>query len=341
MPLFTQTVSGDRCGCYGGRGRFVAQQCIRRGYLDKNDCAFDAVARQSVLHVQSVIRVNQIESTRADGIGNDEAALHTPEAAQLFREAFGKDGRRSDDVGLQLAGAARPTENYKALRERIVEFHGKYGTRSRSFRRLFREYVQLARASEQGLARRAATGVGDGGRRYRPKSVVAGFLAADNLRYLAEQEGIHVCQGNIWSQYAIDNGDGEGSISYPYYPSKEHFCKPAQGRDDFIDCVNLDGWTCDFVTARRAGCGKTHNSRMGVGPIETFLNLGPVDGMKQIMATTAAHFGAGFDLNRFAWLTTCWELSLLGDSRPGYHDMQLDCMTRWLTQDPGTLAGEP
>jgi len=29
-----------------------------------------------------------------------------------------------------------------------------------------------------------------------------------NLRYLAEEEGIHVCQGTIWSQYGIDNGDG-------------------------------------------------------------------------------------------------------------------------------------
>ena len=89
--------------------------------------------------------------------------------------------------------------------------------------------------------------VGDG---YRPKSVIAGFLSAENLRYLAEEEGIHVCQGNIWSQYAVDNGDGEGSISYPYYPSLEHFCKPAQGQKDLIDCVNLDGWTIDFLCAR-------------------------------------------------------------------------------------------
>lgn len=90
---------------------------------------------------------------------------------------------------------------------------------------------------------------------YRPQSVIAGFLSAENLRYLAEEEGIHVCQGNIWSQYAVDNGDGEGSISYPYYPSREHFCKPAQGKEDLIDCVNLDGWTVDFLTARFSGIG--------------------------------------------------------------------------------------
>jgi len=51
------------------------------------------------------------------------------------------------------------------------------------------------------------------GHGYRPRSVVAGYLAAENLRYLAEREGIHVAQGNIWSQYAIDNGDGDGSVN--------------------------------------------------------------------------------------------------------------------------------
>ena len=104
---------------------------------------------------------------------------------------------------------------------------------------------------------------------YRPQSVIAGFLAAENLRYLAEAEGIHVCQGNIWSQFAVDNQDGDGSICYPYYPSIEHFCKPAQSPADLIDCVNLDGWTMDFLAARRAGFDGGFNSRMGVGPIET------------------------------------------------------------------------
>lgn len=88
---------------------------------------------------------------------------------------------------------------------------------------------------------------------YRPQCAIAGFLAADKQRYLVEQENIHVCQGTNWSQYGIDNGDGGGSISYPYYPSREHYCKPSQGMADFIDCVCLDGWTCDFLTVRSPG----------------------------------------------------------------------------------------
>jgi hypothetical protein len=164
------------------------------------------------------------------------------------------------------------------------------------------------------------------GNGFKPKSVVAGFLAAENQQYLAEKENIHVCQGNIWSQYAIDNQDGDGSICYPYYPSKEHFCKPAQSKADFIDCVNLDGWTCDFLAARREGFKDGFNSRMGVGPIETIGNHGPQKGLEQMIATTAAHFDQGFSLNGFAWVTDCWEISLI---KPIGH---LETLTTWLTE---------
>jgi len=161
------------------------------------------------------------------------------------------------------------------------------------------------------------------GKGYRPLSIVAGFLASKNQEYLSEKEGIHVCQGNIWSQYSIDNQDGDGSVSYPYYPSKEHFCKPAQGKGDFIDCVNLDGWTMDFLAARRAGFAEGFNSRMGVGPIETIGKYGAKIGIEEMMHTTAIHFDKGFELNGFAWVTNCWELSLPYD---------VSDLTEWLSE---------
>jgi hypothetical protein len=145
---------------------------------------------------------------------------------------------------------------------------------------------------------------------YRPQCVVAGFLDAENQRLLAADEGIHVCQGQIWSQHGIDNGDGDGGICYPYYPSREHYLKPAQGAADFVDCVCLDGWTCDFLTARREGFAGGFNSRLGVGPIETVGNLGRDVGRKEMMDTTAMHFDSGYSLNGFGWVTGIWEVSI-------------------------------
>jgi hypothetical protein len=114
----------------------------------------------------------------------------------------------------------------------------------------------------------------------------------------------------IWSQHGIDNGDGDGGICYPYYPSREHYLKPAQGRADFIDCVCLDGWTCDFLTARREGFEGHFNSRQGVGPIETVQDLGEQVGRREMMDTTAMHFDAGHALNGFGFVTGIWETSL-------------------------------
>jgi hypothetical protein len=99
--------------------------------------------------------------------------------------------------------------------------------------------------------------ISDHGRRQvSPQCLVAGFMDAGKPALPRQDEGIHVCQGQIWSQHGIDNGDGDGGICYPYYPSREHYLKPAQGPADFIDCVCLDGWTCDFLSARREGLSR-------------------------------------------------------------------------------------
>jgi hypothetical protein len=203
------------------------------------------------------------------------------------------------------------TANYIKIRELIVGYHYKYGDEitfipGAYFANAYNTTAQVNKDLHEGLAKVSEI-VGNG---YRPQSVVAGFLSAKNQEFLANEENIHVCQGNIWSQYAIDNQDGDGSVCYPYYPSKEHFCKPAQGKDDFIDCVNLDGWTMDFLAARREGFAEGFNSRMGVGPIETLGKYGPEVGLKEMLHTTAIHFDRGFELNGFSWVTNCWELCL-------------------------------
>jgi len=280
-----------------------------------------------ILTFNSVIRVNQIEVTRSRNDGFDEAERHTPENVRALREAFAAGWPGAPMTwAFSWRALFDERENYRRIRALISEFHARFGDDvtfipGAFFANAYNTREQVDRDLHEGLAR--VSGIMGAG--FRPRSVIAGFLSSANQRTLAESEGIHVCQGNIWSQYAIDNQDGDGSICYPYYPSTEHFCKPAQGRRDFIDCVNLDGWTCDFLAARREGLdwAKGQNSRMGVGPIETIGWFGPEVGLAQMVETTAAHFDAGVELNGWGWVTNCWEVSLV--PQIGH----LDVLTRW------------
>ena len=265
-----------------------------------------------ILTFVTVIRVNQIEVSRDRNVGEDEAKLHTVGGVRSLRDAFGKAflGGRMTWAFSWLA-LQDQRENYQAIRKQVVEYHRQFGDEitfipGAYFAPMYNSREQVNQDLHDAL-KLVSEMVGDG---YRPQCVIAGFLAADNQRYLAERENIHVCQGTIWSQYGIDNGDGDGSISYPYYPSREHYCKPAQGSADFIDCVCLDGWTCDFLTARRPGFAGGFNSRMGLGPIETLMNLGPKTGLKEQVFTTALHFDDGFQRNGFGWATVIWEVVL-------------------------------
>lgn len=272
---------------------------------------------QRFLTLNTVVRVRQIEVTRDVAHGPDESSIHTPAEARTFREAIEAawPGARITWAFSWLAlHDERP--QYRELHALIVSYQKKFGDEitfipGAYFSNMYNTREQVNRDLHDGL-KRVSEIVGGG---YLPQSVVAGFLAAENLRYLAEVEGIHVCQGNIWSQYAVDNGDGEGSIAYPYYPSREHFCKPARNQKDLIDIVNLDGWTVDFLAARIPGRkivgDELWRSRQGVGPIETVLDMGTERGTKSMLATTAAHFDDGFARNGFAWVTCGWEMGLV------------------------------
>ncbi|MEO7714849.1 MAG: DUF3863 domain-containing protein [Capsulimonas sp.] len=258
------------------------------------------------------VRVNQIEARRDKNVGEDEAEFNTPDQMQLQRDTFGEafpGGRMTWAVSWEALTDKR--EQYVQVRKMLAGFHQDFGDEitflpGGYFAPMYNTREEINQALHEGLALIGEI-VGGG---YRPKSVVAGYMAAANLEYLAKHEGIHVCQGNIWSQHGIDNGDGDGAVSYPYYPSTEHFLKPAQGKSDFIDCVNLDGWTCDFLSARSNGFSHG-NSRLGLGPIETIYNHGLELGIQEQMHTTALHYDDGFSRNGFAWLTAIWEVSLV------------------------------
>ena len=260
----------------------------------------------------SILRVNQIEVTPTRNIGEDEAADNRPERVRSRREAFARGcpgGKMTWAVSWLALKDSR--KEYQEARKLLAGYHDRYGDEitfipGGYFAPMY-DTREHNRASIHAALGMISTMVGGG---YRPECLVAGFMDAENQRLLAQDEGIHVCQGQIWSQHGIDNGDGDGGICYPYYPSREHYLKPAQGKQDFIDCVCLDGWTCDFLAARREGFEGGFNSRLGVGPIEAVGNLGSAAGRKEMMDTTAMHFDRGAVLNGFGFVTSIWELSI-------------------------------
>jgi hypothetical protein len=264
----------------------------------------------------SVVRVNQIEVTPTRSIGEDEVPDNSPDHIRSRREAFARgcpNGKMTWAISWLALNDTR--QQYKDARRLLASYHDRYGDEITFIPGGYFAPMYDTREHIRVTIHKALQLVSDMvGNRYRPQCLVAGFMDAENQRFLATKEGIHVCQGQIWSQHGIDNGDGDGGICYPYYPSREHYLKPAQGPADFIDCVCLDGWTCDFLAARRNGFEGGFNSRMGVGPIETVGNLGESAGRKEMMATTAMHFDQGHALNGFAWVTAIWEVSIGHDN---------------------------
>jgi hypothetical protein len=258
------------------------------------------------------VRVNQIEVTPDRSIGLDESPDNSPNRIRERRDAFARgcpQGKMTWAISWLALNDNR--KEYQEARKLLASFHDRYGDEITFIPGGYFAPMYDTRENNRQTINKAlaliSTMVGNG---YRPQCIVAGFMDSENQRFLATEEGIHVCQGQIWSQHGIDNGDGDGGICYPYYPSREHYLKPAQGPSDFIDCVCLDGWTCDFLSARREGFQGGFNSRMGVGPIETVGNLGQTVGRKEMMDTTAMHFDRGHALNGFGWVTAIWELSI-------------------------------
>lgn len=268
-----------------------------------------------VTHV-SVVRVNQIEVTPDRSIGLDESPDNSPALIRARREAFAQgcpNGKMTWAISWLALHDDR--KEYQEARKLLASYRDRYGDEvtfipGGYFAPMYNTREQTRRTIHNALGM-VSRMVGGG---YRPECVVAGFLDAENQRYLAIDEGIHVCQGQIWSQHGIDHGDGDGGICYPYYPSREHYLKPAQGPGDFVDCVCLDGWTCDFLAARREGFTGGFNSRLGVGPIEAVGNLGEAAGRKEMLDVTEVHFDRGHSLNEFGWVTGIWEVSVGHDA---------------------------
>jgi len=275
-------------------------------------------------------------------IDRDESFAHTLAVVRNLRNAFAKNnphGRLTWGFTLPALEDKRP--NYVDIRKYVIECQQKYGDEISYFPGYFpamylpRERVNRDMSEAIQIIAHLAGG------KYRPDCIMGGFLSADNLAYLAEKENIHAAHAVIWSQHEVDGGGADGSLSYPYYPSREHFCKPAQGKSDFIDCVSLDGWSVDFLNATVSGGVQGTNiyngasSRRGVGPIESYGEWGIEMGNLSVMHTQSIHFDRGFELNGFGWIPNIWEAALakIPERQHSWWDdtFAFRAMEKWIT----------
>ncbi|MDQ1123535.1 DUF3863 domain-containing protein [Microbacterium trichothecenolyticum] len=280
------------------------------------------------LTVNTIVRRHQIEATRDRSLWEDETDLHSAELVERFSDAV-----RNAVPGASLTWALSwgaltdDSPRYRDIRRTIARlaadhdddvtfvpggfFANLYGTRDEVARDIS-DAVDLLHTHFD----RATT------------SLVAGFLSADNIAR-ARDLGIRTVQGNIWSQFDIDLQDGDGSLAYPYYPSRDHFLVPGRG-EDRIDAVQLDGWTVDLVAARGAGMSSQFNSRLGLGPIETLHRLPRAEALRELDATSEAHLNdRNVARNGLGWLTVNYEISEV--ARGLAHDpTTLDAWAGWL-----------
>src|ERR1700733_3959149 len=149
----------------------------------------------------SVVRVNQIEVTPTRSIGEDESADNSTDHIRSRREAFARGcphGKMTWAISWLALNDNR--QQYKDARRLLASYHDRYGAEitfipGGYFAPMYDTREHNQEPINQAL-RLIAAMVGNG---YRPQSLVAGFLDADGQRYLASEEGIHGCQGQIWS----------------------------------------------------------------------------------------------------------------------------------------------
>lgn len=276
------------------------------------------------LNFMTAVRLQNYENTRARGhrSGGNERDRHTPEIALKMRTILADAFPGARITWAWSWGALNDKEqNYVELRKLMVRFVKEYGDEMTlwpgvDFEDKFNTVEQSKKDLHEGLEL-VSRMVGNG---YRPKSVIAGIMSVEVMKFLAENEGIHVVQGQIWSQFNVDGQGGDGGIIYPYYPSRSHYLKPAQGLrggDDFLDMVNVDGWSVDFFAARNNGWG----SRDGIGPLETHggYGLGMDGGTREMMHVTDVHFNdVAVARNGFGFLPDIWELCNFAWLDPNY-----------------------
>jgi hypothetical protein len=285
------------------------------------------------LTINTVVRHHQIEATRTNWLWEDERELHSAAVVERFSKAV-RDAIPGAQITWAISWGALhdDSERYREVRRALKRACADHGD----------DVVFVPGgyfANLYGTRDEVARDIADAGKRIadefgsNPRSLVAGFLSGENIARAAD-EGITAVQGTIWSQFDIDLQDGDGSIAYPYYPSRRNFIVPGRG-DDSVPIPTFDGWTVDLVAARTAGMsgagdGMQYNSRLGLGPIETLHRLPRAEAFSELDGTSEAHLNdRNVERNGLGWLTVNYEIAEV--SRGLQHDPTiLGAWSDWL-----------
>ena len=170
----------------------------------------DALGR--VLSLSTVVRYWTVETTRTDHILGNESAIHTVAACTAFRAAVSA-GWPGASISWAFSFDALTAEDgeYPAIRALVAGYVASLGDEMTFnpggyFAPMYNNETQTNLDIHDALVIIGHI-VGGG---YRPKAIIAGYLGAQTLKYLAEVEDIHVAQATIFSQFNIDFGDGDG-----------------------------------------------------------------------------------------------------------------------------------
>src|SRR6201987_2211096 len=145
----------------------------------------------------SVVRVNQIEGTPTRSIGDDEARDNSPDHIRSRREAFERGcpgGRMTWAISWLALNDSR--QQYKDARRLLASYHDRYGDEITFIPGGYFAPMYDTRTNNRQTIHKALNLIsGTVGGGYRPQCIVAGFMDAENQWHLANDEGVHVCQG--------------------------------------------------------------------------------------------------------------------------------------------------
>jgi len=263
------------------------------------------------LTLNFLVRRWQIEKTRFDHSGEDETKYCTREnikwISDIVRENF---PHGNITWALSWEALMNPNSYWRCIREIILQLCEKYRdditfNPAGGFPNIYNTKQQVNEDIDEAFE--VIKKLTD---KY-PKSIVSWQLSAENLSYIREKYGAKVASAHCWSQEAVDNLSSEGSIMYPYYPSRRHYLKPAKSREDMIDILMLDVISLDLVTARLRMDEAGQDCRMGVQPIETVLRFGYQKGFEIMKQVTDRYFQDNWENLPFVWVTNQLEMSVI------------------------------